>query len=169
MATHKSPKIDALLSRFPELPDFNRHYVGYFRCFNEQLYYEAHDVLEEVWLPIRGQAQAKFYQGLIQLAGGFVHLQKNRLGPAARLFALALANFKDYPTRHAGIDLEVIRKLCTDTRKAILDSGEAVNPWSKEKAPQLVLPTMKLTTKSERLTAILKHPQKRSPEGQPPA
>ena len=64
MATHKSPKIDALLSRFPDLPDFNRHYVGYFRCFNEQLYYEAHDVLEEVWLPIRGQAQAKFYQTL---------------------------------------------------------------------------------------------------------
>jgi len=92
MATHKSPKIDALLSRFPDLPGFNRHYVGYFRCFNEQLYYEAHDVLEEVWLPIRGQAQAKFYQGLIQLAGGFVHLQKNRLGPAARLFALAPAS-----------------------------------------------------------------------------
>src|ERR1700761_6440489 len=164
MATHKSPKIDALLSRFPELPDFNRHYVGYFRCFNEQLYYEAHDVLEEVWLPIRGQAQAKFYQGLIQLAGGFVHLQKNRLGPAARLFALALANFEGYPEHHAGIDLDVIRKLCRDTRKAILDSGEAVNPWSTEKAPLLVLPSMRLTTKSERLTAILKHPEKRSSE-----
>jgi predicted metal-dependent hydrolase len=161
MATHKSPKIDALLSSFPELPDFNRHYVGYFRCFNEQLYYEAHDVLEEVWLPIRGQEQAKFYQGLIQLAGGFVHLQKDRLGPAARLFALALANFEGYPDRHAGIDLIVIRKLCHDTRKAILDSGEAVNPWSKEKAPQLVLPSMRLTTKSERLTAILKKPEKR--------
>ncbi|HEX4138821.1 MAG TPA: DUF309 domain-containing protein [Candidatus Methylacidiphilales bacterium] len=169
MATHKSPKIDALLSRFPELPDFNRHYVGYFRCFNEQLYYEAHDVLEEVWLPIRGQAQARFYQGLIQMAGGFVHLQKNRLGPAARLFALALKNFEDYPTRHAGIDLNVIRKLCRETRKAILDSGEAVNPWSKEKAPELALPTMGLNTKSERLTAILKKPVKRSREGQPPA
>ena len=149
MATHKSPKIDALLSRFPDLPGFNRHYVGYFRCFNEQLYYEAHDVLEEVWLPIRGQAQAKFYQGLIQLAGGFVHLQKNRLGPAARLFALALANFKDYSTRHAGIDLEVIRKLCHDTRKAILDSGEAVNPWSAEKPPQLKLPSMDFTMEAQ--------------------
>jgi predicted metal-dependent hydrolase len=169
MPTHKSPKIDALLSRFPEWPDFNRHYVGYFRCFNEQLYYEAHDVLEEVWLPIRGQEQARFYQGLIQLAGGFVHLQKNRLGPAARLFALALANFEGYSACHAGIDLDVIRKLCRDTRKAILDSGEAVNPWSKEEAPQLALPTMKLTTNSERLTAILKMPGKRSSEGQPPA
>src|ERR1700727_1815023 len=109
--THKSPKIDALLATMPEVPGLDRHYVGFFQCFNAELYYEAHDVLEEVWLPIRGTAQAKFYQGLIQMAGGFVHLQKNRLCPAARLFALALANFKDYPTRHAGIDLEVVRKL----------------------------------------------------------
>jgi predicted metal-dependent hydrolase len=153
MPTHKSPKIDALLGRFPDLPDFNRHYVGFFRCFNEQLYYEAHDVLEEVWLPIRGTEQAKFYQGLIQVAGGFVHLQKGRLGPAARLLALALKNFEDYPTRHAGIDLDAIRKLCRDTRTAILDSSESVNPWSAEKPPQLALPTMGLTTRTARLSA----------------
>jgi len=144
MATHKSPKIDALLDRFEEPRDFNRHYVGYFRCFNAQLYYEAHDVLEEVWLPIRGTEQAKFYQGLIQLAGGFVHLQKGRLGPGARLFALALRNFEGYPTRHAGVDLDALRQLCRDTRQAILDSGEAVNPWSAEKPPQLALPSMQV-------------------------
>ena len=138
--THKSPKIDALLAGFEELPGFNRHYVGFFRCFNAQLYYEAHDVLEEVWLPIRGQAQAKFYQGLIQMAGGFVHLQKNRLGPAARLFALALVNFEAYPGCHAGVDLDVIRQICREYRQAVLDSGETVNPWSKEHPPQLALP-----------------------------
>ena len=140
--SHKSPKIDALLAGFAELPDFNRHYVGFFRCFNAQLYYEAHDVLEEVWLPIRGQAQAKFYQGLIQMAGGFVHLQKQRLGPAARLFALALANFETYPPRHAGIDLDAIREVCRKHRQAVIDSGETLNPWSKDHAPQLALPSV---------------------------
>jgi predicted metal-dependent hydrolase len=138
--SHKSPKIDALLASFEELPGFDRHYAGFFRCFNAQLYYEAHDVLEEVWLPIRGQAQARFYQGLIQMAGGFVHLQKQRLGPAARLFALALANFEDYPARHAGIDLEAIREICRHHRQAVIDSGETRNPWSKDRAPQLALP-----------------------------
>jgi len=142
--THKSPKIEALLSGFADLPDFNRHYTGFFRCFNAQLYYEAHDVLEEVWLPIRGQAQAKFYQGLIQMAGGFVHLQKQRLGPAARLFALALANFEPYPAHHAGIDLEAIRQVCRHYRQAVLDSGERLNPWSKDHAPQLSLPSREL-------------------------
>ncbi len=138
--SHKSPKIDALLAGFEELPGFDRHYTGYFRCFNAQLYYEAHDVLEEVWLPIRGQAQAKFYQGLIQLAGAFVHLKKQRLGPAARLFALALANFEAYPASHAGIDLDAVREICRAHRQAILDSGETVNPWSPDRAPQLALP-----------------------------
>jgi predicted metal-dependent hydrolase len=142
--THKSPKIDALLAQFEESRDFNRHYVGFFRCFNAQIYYEAHDVLEEVWLPIRGQAQAKFYQGLIQMAGGFVHLQKGRLGPAGRLFALALANFESYPARHEGVDLEAIRRLCRETRQVVVDSGETVNPWSKETAPQLALPSIEM-------------------------
>jgi len=140
--THKSPKIDALLDTFEELPGLDRHYVGFFRCFNAQLYYEAHDVLEEVWLPLRGAPQAKYYQGLIQMAGGFVHLQKNRLGPAARLFALALANFEPYPTCHAGLDLEIIRKICRDYRQAIIDSGETLNPWTKEGAPHLPLPML---------------------------
>jgi len=138
----KSPKIEALLAGHAELPGFNRHYAGFFRCFNAQLYYEAHEVLEEIWLPIRGEAQANFYQGLIQMAGGFVHLQKQRLGPAARLFALALANFEDYPARHAGIDLDAIRDICRHYRQAVIDSDETRNPWSKDKAPQLEMPSV---------------------------
>ena len=138
--SHKSPKIDALIATFEEVPGFNRHYTGYFHCFNAQLYYEAHDVLEEIWLPIRGQPQAKFYQGLIQMAGAFVHMQKGRLGPAERLLALALVNFGPYPTCHGGLVLDDVRKLCRRYRQAIVDSDETVNPWSKEAAPQLELP-----------------------------
>lgn len=143
--THKTPKIDALLATLDEIPGFDRHYVGFFQCFNAQLYYEAHDVLEEVWLPLRGQPQAKFYQGLIQTAGGFVHFQKNRLGPASRLFALALKNFENYPSRHAGIDLDAIRDVCRFYRQAVIDSGETRNPWSTEAAPQLALPSAEMT------------------------
>ena len=69
------------------------NYLGYFELFNAQLFYEAHDVLEELWLPIRREPQGDFYKGLIQLAGAFVHLQKNRLRPAAALFKLARTNF----------------------------------------------------------------------------
>ena len=142
--THKSPRIEALLAGHAEVPGFSRHYVGFFRCFNAQLYYEAHEVLEDIWLPIRGEAQANFYQGLIQMAGGFVLLQKQRLGPAARLFAMALENFEDYPASHAGIELDVIREICRHYRRAVIDSGETRNPWSKESAPRLELPSLSL-------------------------
>jgi predicted metal-dependent hydrolase len=146
--THKSPKIAVLLADVADDGIHARHYLGYFACFNKQLYYEAHDVLEELWLPIRGTPQACFYQGLIQMAGGFVHLQKtvtsggrfNRIAPAARLFALALANFEAYPAHHAGIDLDAVRALCHSQRDVILASGETVNPWSPERAPQLEWP-----------------------------
>ena len=73
-------------------PGFDRHYTGFFRCFNAQLYYEAHDVLEEVWLPIRGQPQAKIYQGLIQTAGGFDHLPK----PKSAVVGDAASTLKPY-------------------------------------------------------------------------
>jgi predicted metal-dependent hydrolase len=138
--SHKSPKIEALLADLPPDGLYARHYLGYFKCFNGQLYYDAHDVLEELWLPLRGTPPARFYQGLIQVAGGFVHLQKNRIAPAGRLFALALANFESYPAHHAGIDLDAVRRLCRDQRQAILDSGETLNPWSPERPPQLELP-----------------------------
>ena len=45
----KSPKIAALLEGCHGYP-VDPHYAGYFACFNRQLFYEAHDVLEELWL-----------------------------------------------------------------------------------------------------------------------
>ena len=31
--------------------DYDRRYLGYFDCFNRQHYFEAHEVLEALWLP----------------------------------------------------------------------------------------------------------------------
>lgn len=75
-------------------------YLAWFHCFNDQRYFEAHDVLEALWLPLRRQPGAEFLQGLIQLAGAFVHLQKDRRGPAATLLRLAAANLERFPDGH---------------------------------------------------------------------
>jgi Domain of unknown function (DUF309) len=85
--------------------DLDAHYLGYFECFNRQLFFEAHDVLEELWLTDRTGPNYSFYKGLIQLAGAFVHLQKNRLRPSAALFKLAQANLEKYPGIHERLDL----------------------------------------------------------------
>src|SRR5262245_53686981 len=102
--SHKSPRIALLIEKWHG-QQHDARYLGYFDLFNQGLFYEAHDVLEELWLPARKTDNDLFYKGLIQLAGAFVHLQKDRPGPAAALLKLARANVGQYPPVH--LDLEV--------------------------------------------------------------
>jgi predicted metal-dependent hydrolase len=118
---------------------FDPHYHGYFACFNEQLYFEAHDVLEEIWLPIRKSAGGSFYKGLIQLAGAFVHLQKNRLRPAAALFKLAQDNLAQFPTPHEGLNTTAVLRLIEYWSFELEKAGFAKNPFLELPAPRLEL------------------------------
>ena len=125
----KGERISHLVSQLPEgaakagsasISD-NPYYRGFFQCWNEQRYYEAHDVLEQLWLKTKSE-DANFFKGLIQAAGAFVHLQKKfqhpthpkhgrRLSPAARLFRLAEKISNNLrPGRH-GLD---VRSLAID-------------------------------------------------------
>ena len=105
----KGQKIEAFVESLSTGSTHDPCYEGYFICFNEQKYYEAHDVLEHLWLKEQGPAH-QFFKGLIQLAGAFVHLQKQyrrpehatdgrRLRPAWRLFKLAQTNLEPYLAR----------------------------------------------------------------------
>ncbi len=124
-------------------------YQGYFHCFNAGDYYEAHDVLEHLWLKDGpGGANYAFYKGLIQVAGAFVHLRKQfehpthakhgrRLRPAGRLFELARANLAGYEPYHLSLNVTAVRSLCTQYASLLTDSGFARNPWSPEAAPRM--------------------------------
>ena len=114
-------------------------YLGYFECFNRQLFYEAHDVLEDLWLPDRHGPNGKFYKGLIQLAGAFVHLQKNRLRPSAALLKLAQANFEQYPDRHERLNLVAVQLLIMGWLVQLEKGGFCVNPLTAKNVPQLAL------------------------------
>jgi predicted metal-dependent hydrolase len=115
------------------------HYAGYFHCFNRQLFYEAHDVLEHIWLPDKHGANGAFFKGLIQLAGAFVHLQKNRLRPAAALFKLARTNLEKYPDRHDGLDMKMVRALIEDWLAELESKNFETNPLNARHAPKLEL------------------------------
>ncbi len=114
-------------------------YLGYFDCFNRQLFYEAHDVLEDLWLPDRHGANGNFYKGLIQLAGAFVHLQKNRLRPAAALFKLARANLNKYPRQHEHLNLSAVDDLAQNWLQDLERNDFGVNPLTTANMPQLTL------------------------------
>ncbi len=119
--------------------ELDAHYLGYFDCFNRRLFYEAHDVLEDLWLKDRHGADGNFYKGLIQLAGAFVHLQKNRLRPAAALFKLALANLKKYPREHKHLNLRAVEELAQKWLTDLERNDFSSNPLSSANAPRLAL------------------------------
>lgn len=121
--------------------ELDAHYLGYFDCFNRQLFYEAHDVLEDLWLPDRQGRNGNFYKGLIQLAGAFVHLQKNRLRPAAALFQLAAANLGKYPSPHEQLNLAAVQQLISGWRWHLEKDDFLNNPLSAANVPQLNLQT----------------------------
>jgi hypothetical protein len=122
-------------------------YAGYFLCFHAGDYYEAHDVLENLWLSCR-DSNRSFYQGLIQLAGAFVHLRKHhqfpshpkhhfRLRPASRLFLMARERLLPFPLQHLGLDCGRVAAQCLAWHDAIAASDFTVNPWSPERLPKL--------------------------------
>lgn len=146
----KSAKIQNLISGLSH-PEYDPHYLGFFACFNQKAYYEAHDVLEELWLA-EGKSGSNyfFYKGLIQTAGAFVHLKKQyqeplhhvhgkRLAPGTRLFRLALVNLAAYPENYRGVKLKAIRSMNQNYIQA-LETSPGQNPWSPEAVPYLSLP-----------------------------
>lgn len=124
-------------------------YSGFFRRFNLGEYYEAHDILEHLWLrspePIR-----TYYKGLIQFAGAFVHLQKQyarpthpkdgrRLYPAARLFALAAQNASAFSPEQTGLSHGFIGHSAASWRHTIIMEGYQRNPWRPDALPTITL------------------------------
>jgi len=135
----------------PGQSDLTKHpfYRAFFQCWNQQRYYDAHDVLEQLWLKTKS-SDADFFKGLIQAAGAFVHLQKHfehpshakhskRLHPAVRLFRLAESNLSRFGPRHHGLDVTAFCQFLRGRADRIVASNYKVNPWSPEAAPKLKL------------------------------
>jgi len=138
MATRKSARIKAMIESHHG-QGVDPHYAGYFHCFNRQLFYEAHDVLENLWLADKHGANGAFYKGLIQLAGAFVHLQKNRLRPAAALFKLARANLEKYPDHHDRLNLTAVHAIIRHWLGELESKNFEINPLTAKNAPRLAL------------------------------
>ena len=145
----KGDRIEAYIRSLGLEGEYDPCYLAYFACFNDQEYYEAHDVLEHLWLREKDHYHA-FYKGLIQLAGAFVHLKKQylrpwhpkdagRMRPAVRLFALAVKNIRPYAPECQGLDIGGVVALADGTVDRIVASDYSVNPWNPSAAPSLHL------------------------------
>ncbi|HTA28868.1 MAG TPA: non-canonical purine NTP pyrophosphatase, partial [Candidatus Cybelea sp.] len=103
--------------------------------------------MEKLWLGDRHGPNGAFYKGLIQLAGAFVHLQKNRLRPAAALFKLAQANLRKYPARHEHLDVGTVLGLIENWLQKLERNQFEKNPLTGSGAPEIhLLPRSPATT-----------------------
>jgi predicted metal-dependent hydrolase len=134
----KSTKTAAMIDRLKG-HGLDAHYLAYFECFNQQLFFEAHEALEQLWLPERQGPEGAYYKGLIQLAGAFVHLQKYRVKPAAALLRLAHDNLQKYAPFHLSLDVHRVSALIEDWRKKIESPEFRPESFCGAVAPRLEL------------------------------
>ena len=79
-------------------------YYEFIRLYNEGDYYEAHEVLEDLWI-MEVPPLKDFYKGLIQAAAAILLWERKRLGGARRMFHSACKILDSYPDKYQGIEL----------------------------------------------------------------
>ena len=137
--TDKIQNLAASWSDQSKLNGLDARYLGFFDLFNQQKYYESHDILEDLWLEQGKQGtNYAFYKGLIQLAGAFVHLQKGRLRPAGALLRLSKSYLSQYPQFHESVQLEAVFLMMAQWETALIDAPK-VNPLNNLDSPSLEL------------------------------
>jgi predicted metal-dependent hydrolase len=119
--------------------EYDPSYVEFFTRFNQQHFFEAHEALEALWLPQRRGPNGAFYKGLIQLAGAFVHWQKNRPGPASALLRLARANLWKYPAIHEGLNVAGTLAMVEEWLRQLKAAGAPGDVLAQSYQPQLRL------------------------------
>jgi predicted metal-dependent hydrolase len=102
--------------------------------FNQRLFFECHETLEEIWLEDHGEDRL-FYQGLIQVAAGYYKLEQGVLIGAIKLWQRGLEKLEAYPAIHLGVDLGSMI-VATKKNLATAERAHAGN----EAAPELGRP-----------------------------
>ena len=102
---------------------YPEQYIEGLRLFNEEDFFESHEVLEELWSETEDERK-KFYQGLIQVAVALLHFGNGNYGGARKLFTSSRKYLDPYRPNYEGLDLD---KLFTDLQfcfQELLDCQE---------------------------------------------
>ena len=93
--------------------------------FNGARYWHAHEAWETLWRAAPDD-ERDFYQGLIKIAAGFLHLgRRNRRGAKAKL-AEGIAQLEPYGPIHEGIG---VTELVGKAKEVLADLNGGANPY----------------------------------------
>jgi len=100
-------------------------------------YWESHEAFERAWRAASPSDRA-LWQALVQLAAVFVHAERGRWRPAAKLLERAERNLGTYPAAHCGVDVDALRNAVLQWRARLLESADDA-PWREEWRPEVRL------------------------------
>ena len=104
--------------------------------FNEEFFFEAHEVLEEVWHKEHGEPRL-FLQGLIQLCAGFHHFQNGNYRGSVALLQRGADKMRKYPERYMDLDSAAIIVRVDACRKRIEKMQVGVEPAGPIEFPKV--------------------------------
>lgn len=80
--------------------------------FNEERYWESHEILEEIWRPVRG-VEKEILHALILLAASLVHLQRDETSVSLSIMKRARTILFGMQGNYSGIELDELNATLT--------------------------------------------------------
>jgi uncharacterized protein len=96
-------------------------YLHGIQVFNRAEFFEAHEVLEDVWRA-SPESEKRFFQGLIQIAVGLHHYGNGNVVGARSLLGRAASNLARYPENFRGIKLGPLLNRIAEWQQALADN-----------------------------------------------
>ena len=106
--------------------------------FNQGLFFECHETLEEIWLEENGMDR-EFYQGLIQIAAGYLKWEQGVLIGAIKLWRSGLQKLEPYGVVHLGVHLGPFVEQVKNNLKIVELSHQQGEPFATLTVPVLSL------------------------------
>ena len=91
-----------------------------------QRFFEAHECLEDVWHQAPEHDRA-FWKGVIQVAVGCVHHQRENPEGAVTLWRRAADYLEPYPSVHHGVDVDQLREFALVSAAAVEAAGVIID------------------------------------------
>lgn len=109
------------------------------RLFNERIYYESHDLLEEEWAGARG-SRREALKALVKIAAGMYHLQTSGFAGAESLLSSAVSALGALPSEARLVEFPPLAESLArvlEKLRVLRGGGEA--DWDAEDLPRFIL------------------------------
>lgn len=118
--------------------EYDLRYLKAIEEFNQGLFYEAHETLEELWLEDHGP-EREFYQGIIQVAAAYFKWEQEVPQGALKLLRSAIRKLEPYRPVCLGIQV-------TGFLSDLESDLAAIEAWCARggAAPELRMPRLSL-------------------------